>query len=1592
MDVITAESSTMTVLGTLAWSRAASGALTMVGGDLTVGPGGNLDMGTAASPIPNGIFSYLLAAYGSVGGQYGIVIADGGNFTARGFARNMSTTLSANVSAGATSVSVPAGSLTGWFVGDGLIVAQTARSSTNDSDLAVVTGASGAGPITVTLDRAFAHAHSASGPLPGRVENISRNVIITSSGSTLSSAGYLRSLASAATGFFAAYAEFSYLGTSAAGASKRGVVLEGAGAAPTVSSSSFHNNYVGLVLSGANGAVLTGNTVCNNSDAGLIVSGAGANSLYGNVTCSNSGDPGLWLQSDTAGGVVTGGVSYSNSYGMLVEGSGHAVSLATAAYNTGAGVHLTGTSHSLRRGTALGNNLNGVNILGSDHLVSSNAVTSNYIGLYCNAAVRSSVTANDMGSNTEGLELDNCSRTLVDNNRFHDSVAHGALDGNGSQNRFLANVSSSNAGVGIWLTGGQRRVLAGNVVSGNGNVGVFVQSDDNTLTGNQSSSNTLYGFRVSGTGNILSGNVARNNGNTGVFIDGSADDNVLLGQSTYQNGNGGLRVNGASGNVCVDCRLGYSTSSLSAADRDTTLAEVSLNSSLQSALVLRNTRVNPTVAAVDSASLSLGNSVLTQLLDQAAGETRVYGDYLVTGSSLALHHSSNTYASSAGAPRLMVGDSHAAAVCATSDADALAQTVSVTRAGGVWVVSGSSSGALGSFAGALGACTGFPAGTPQFTMTFTPGASPAEGDVVDFALYSASRDQAVQKKLLFAGAAPSFNGGRARLVAPAGLGLDLVGAAGAPTLVDRLDASATYYTLVDSGTFRAVRTTITNTDPDGLQLSGSGPVVLSSVTFDSIGFLTSSTATYVTARALTSSALFDAVAFDATRPSADLHNVTVTGTDSGLSWQFGPSASPVWGKSRSVDPNDRVNWGVYNPLPLSPPLTMVGSSSAAVRWGASLNGPSATYTLQASTAADFTGTLVASATANAFATLEGLAPNTTYHHRVRASDGGNVSAWVALASTSTLTVSLSAVAYPYVFTTSVAANWSALPAAPQAATAEGYRLEASTSADFSPSAASSATVGVTLATLAVSGLTPATTYWLRVGGVNWDGVAGFGASAAAAHTRAATPASPAVAAVAPADATGKVGVILSWNEQGNPAAVPYEVSYSTVTGFAAAVSTPISFGLGFTADSSLISDLLPNTTHHFRVRGRDGVGTAGDFSATVTTLTVAAVPGALPYGNVTLVSVSANWTANANPAGTRYLVELSSSPAFAWVYHSSLTANTAAAFSGLLSNVAYSGRVRAVDGLGRVSALTSLGSVLTNGASAIQINSATHPASTWKNTTAAQFTGSGADHFRYKFATSAGDLPTASDALWDLGATPTLSTTVPFAAAYFNVLGQDAANDPVGYLSFGPILVDTGAVVMAAIQGQVSAVDTTVILPDVPAVASTPRFLWSASTAASGVAGYSYSVSADSTTAPDDAVDTAAAFFDYSFPTTGVYYVKAKAVSVAGSTSAAAGFVYRYTAISGTSVVPKRNLFNPLRGEATTVSLSLSASGRVRIVLYDPSGRPVKTLHDGDLPRGLHDFPWTGRNEGGQVVASGAYILRVEAPGFRQERAVVIVK
>jgi len=82
------------------------------------------------------------------------------------------------------------------------------------------------------------------------------------------------------------------------------------------------------------------------------------------------------------------------------------------------------------------------------------------------------------------------------------------------------------------------------------------------------------------------------------------------------------------------------------------------------------------------------------------------------------------------------------------------------------------------------------------------------------------------------------------------------------------------------------------------------------------------------------------------------------------------------------------------------------------------------------------------------------------------------------------------------------------------------------------------------------------------------------------------------------------------------------------------------------------------------------------------------------------------------------------------------------------------------------------------------------------------------------------------------------------------------------------------------------------------------------------------------------------------------------------------------------------NPFNP----TTTIGYSLTVNATVELDVYDVAGRRVRALVSGMTPAGDHEVVWDGRNDDGEIVASGVYHYRLRTGEVHESRRMVLLK
>jgi hypothetical protein len=214
-------------------------------------------------------------------------------------------------------------------------------------------------------------------------------------------------------------------------------------------------------------------------------------------------------------------------------------------------------------------------------------------------------------------------------------------------------------------------------------------------------------------------------------------------------------------------------------------------------------------------------------------------------------------------------------------------------------------------------------------------------------------------------------------------------------------------------------------------------------------------------------------------------------------------------------------------------------------------------------------------------------------------------------------------------------------------------------------------------------LSPDTLYFARVSTVSFGGGLSLGSTA--------------TLAVPPALATESFSQMTSnsftvhWSSgtgPWNPPGTLYDVDVSSDAGFIFSVH------LSTVGIEMPFSNLTANTVFYSRARSVNQSGTATPFVDVGSTRTLAALPSALAPLVLSSDTISAQWGANGNPAGTIFENQISTN-GFVSVMNTTSTTLSSKTWTGLLPDTLYSFQVRAFNGDTVATAFVDLGSTRT---------------------------------------------------------------------------------------------------------------------------------------------------------------------------------------------------------------------------------------------------------------------------------------------------------
>lgn len=87
----------------------------------------------------------------------------------------------------------------------------------------------------------------------------------------------------------------------------------------------------------------------------------------------------------------------------------------------------------------------------------------------------------------------------------------------------------------------------------------------------------------------------------------------------------------------------------------------------------------------------------------------------------------------------------------------------------------------------------------------------------------------------------------------------------------------------------------------------------------------------------------------------------------------------------------------------------------------------------------------------------------------------------------------------------------------------------------------------------------------------------------------------------------------------------------------------------------------------------------------------------------------------------------------------------------------------------------------------------------------------------------------------------------------------------------------------------------------------------------------------------------------------------------------------------------KAGMPNPFH-HVTHLRLDLPEEMPVSVLVFDPSGRKVRRVHEGVMPAGRHTIGWSGDNASGRRLPAGVYLVQVRAGRHESHHRVVLLQ
>jgi parallel beta-helix repeat protein len=341
--------------------------------------------------------------------------------------------------------------------------------------------------------------------------------------------------------------------------------------------SSNGRNGITLYLNSCNNTI-EGNTVNNNNNEGITLDDGCNNNTITKNTAGNLGSTsqsiGISLENNCNENDIThNNVSSNFNKGIwLLTSSSNFIFNNTVNNNQNEGIHLATSSNnntlkdntcnndtyglSQETGIKLQNNCN-------NNTVENNIVDGNDergIHLWSNCNENDVINNNVTNNNWYGINLEGSSNNAIINNEVYDKGVTNQLVGiflisNSDDNLVENNTIYDNNNYGIQLdsSSGNNRIKNNTVVNkitSYQEYGIYLRSDNNTISENTANNNTLYGiYLLDSHNNTIKNNTAKLNGEHGIYLEGSNNNTISNNSESFNfNTNCGIYLNNSHGN------------------------------------------------------------------------------------------------------------------------------------------------------------------------------------------------------------------------------------------------------------------------------------------------------------------------------------------------------------------------------------------------------------------------------------------------------------------------------------------------------------------------------------------------------------------------------------------------------------------------------------------------------------------------------------------------------------------------------------------------------------------------------------------------------------------------------------------------------------------------------------------------------------------------------------------------------------------------------------------------------------------------------------------------------------------------------------